>query len=170
MIKKIYDNFEEYLGILILAAVSVLAVVKIISRHVHSLNEYAITKWLAGASSWSVEICTYLFIYMVFIGASLAYKQKKHFAILFIIEQLNSKNQWRFNLITTLLVVVFSILLIWLGSIQVYHGFNSVTPALEMPRSIPYAAIPLGGILILIRSIEELINLFRHKTKLIQQP
>jgi TRAP-type C4-dicarboxylate transport system permease small subunit len=95
---------------------------------------------------------------MTFVGASLALKKNEHFAIEFAVEKLPGRAAGIATRISQLLVVVFSLLLIGFGGVQMWHGWNTVTPVLEIPRSVPYAAVPFGGVLMLVRSLEALLR------------
>ena len=158
MIRRVFDNLEELLGAALLLGVCVVALLRVCSRYAYLLGDHAISEALAGAGSWSVELSTYLFIWMTFVGASLALKKNEHFAIEFVVEKLPGRAAGVVTRISQLLVVVFSLLLIGYGGVQVWNGWNTVTPVLEIPRSVPYAAVPFGGLLMLIRSLEALLR------------
>jgi len=53
---------------------------------------------------------------------------------------------------------LFSLILVWFGGAQVADGWNTVTPAMEIPRSIPYGAVLCGGLLMLVRSVQALFG------------
>ena len=158
MIRKALDNLEEILGSALLLAVCVAAVIRVCSRYAHLLGDNALSRVIGSAGSWSVELSTYLFVWMTFVGASLALKKHEHFAIEFFVEKLPPKPAQAVQRFSLALVVVFSIILIWFGGVQVVKGWNTVTPVLEIPRSVPYAAVPFGGVLMLIRSLQALFE------------
>ncbi len=149
-LKYCFRNLEEILGVFLLSSICVVAVIKVASRYLFK-----------DPSSWAEEICTYLFVWMSFVGAALALKQHQHFAIEIVVDKLNVKVRGVVKGLSTVLVIVFSCILIWYGATLTAGGWNVVTPATEIPRSIPYAAVPFGGLLMLIRSIEYLIELIR---------
>ncbi len=154
MIRRAFDNLEEILGSALLLAVCLVALLRVLSRYAHELGENAVADLLAGAGSWSVELSVYLFIWMTFVGASLALKKNEHFAIEFVVEKLPSRLARSATRISQVLVVIFALLLIGYGGAQTWNGWNTVTPVLEIPRSVPYAAVSFGGLLMLIRALE----------------
>ena len=93
---------------------------------------------------------------MTFVGASLAMRKHEHFAIEFFVEKLPERRARGVKRFSLALVVVFSVILIWFGTVQVIQGWNTVTPVLEIPRWVPYAAVPFGGLLMLLGSLQEL--------------
>jgi C4-dicarboxylate transporter DctM subunit len=156
MIRKLYDNLEELLGSILLVAVCVVATIRVASRYAHHLGDNSFAHALSSASSWSVELSTYLFIWMVFIGASLALKKGEHFAVEVLVDKLPRRFAARIESLSLVLVALFSLLLVVYGGLQAIRAWHTVTPALEIPRSIPYAAVPFGGALMLLRSLQML--------------
>jgi C4-dicarboxylate transporter DctQ subunit len=65
------------------------------------------------------------------------------------------------SLLSSVLVVLFSLIVFVFGVNLTVKGWDATTPALEMPRSIPYGAIPFGGLLMLIRSSQYLYRQVR---------
>ncbi len=118
---------------------------------------------MGDTGTWSEEACTYLFIWLVFTGASLAYKRNQHFAVDFIIERLNKKHARAMHILISCMVIVFSLIITYEGVRQAIHGLSVITPVLEFPRAIPYAAVPAGGILLLSRAVERLAEEIRGK-------
>jgi len=147
MAKKIYNNLEEILGSVLLVGMCVVAVLQVASRYI-----------LREPFSWTEEVCTFMFVWLTFVGASLALKTGEHFAVEVIVDKLPGKFGWGIKICSCLLVTLFTVLIIWFGCRLTVNGWSSITPALEIPRSIPYAAVPVGGILMLIRAVE---NLFK---------
>ena len=150
MVKKIYHNLEEIISCILLVGMCLVAVLQVASRYI-----------LREPFSWTEELCTIMFVWLTFIGASLALKTSEHFAVEIIVEKLPGKIGLVVKLISCLLVIVFGILIFWFGLRFAINGWSSITPALEIHRTFPYAAIPAGGLLMLIRAVELLIKLFR---------
>lgn len=158
MLRRTFDRLEEILGSALLLAVCLVALLRVLSRYAHLLGENAVSEQLARAGSWSVELSVYLFVWMTFVGASLALKKNEHFAIELVVEKLPRRYARIAVRSSQVLVVVFSLLLVWYGGVQAWNGWNTVTPVLEIPRTVPYAAVPFGGLLMLVRSVQALFS------------
>ena len=158
MIRKALADLEEILGSILLLAVCVVAVIRVCSRYAHLLGDNAVSRFVGDAGSWSVELCTYLFIWMVFVGASLALKKREHFAVEVLVDRMPDPYRAMAERGSHGLVVVFSAILVWYGGAQVINAWSTVTPAMEIPRSVPYAAVPFGGALMLLRSLQALLG------------
>ena len=73
MIKKIFVNFEEILGSILLVAICLVATLQVVSRYI-----------LSQPFSWTEELATYLFVFLSCVGAALALKKNEHFAVILI--------------------------------------------------------------------------------------
>ena len=150
MLIKVYRNFEEILGSVLLIAMCLVAVNQVASRYCFS-----------SPFSWTEEVCTILFVWITFIGASLALKSSEHFAVEVIVDKLPARLRVPLKFLSCILVILFSAMILWFGIRFAGKGIDSITPALEIPRAVPYAAVPVGGLLMLIRGIELTVKLIQ---------
>jgi len=147
MIHKFYRNFEEITGSVLLVVVCILAAVQVVSRYVFE-NPF----------SWTEELATYLFVYLSFIGASLALKKNEHFAMEILCEKLPETLRSFTKIFVRILIFLCCAIIFWYGCRLTINAWNVKTPALEISYSVPYAAVPLGGILMMLRSLEALVK------------
>lgn len=161
MIRKLYVYFEEIVGSILLVATCVIVTLQVLSRYSAHVKGAVAFVFGRDPLSWTEEVGTFLFVYLVFIGASLALKKNEHFALEILTDSLPGKLRSAMRILIGLLVIVFSGLVLWFGMRLAIGGWVVKTPALEMPRTIPYAAVPLGGALMLVRSIEDVVRQIR---------
>ncbi len=135
---------------MLLIAMCLVAILQVASRYCFS-----------SPFSWTEEVCTILFVWITFIGASLALKTGEHFAVEVIVEKIPRPWRMPLKLLSCGLILLFSLLLLGFGLRFAVKGLDSITPALEIPRAIPYGAVPVGGLLMLIRGIELSMKLIR---------
>ena len=154
MIRKFIQNFEEIIGSILLIAMCIVAVLQVASRYM-----------FREPFSWTEELCTFMFIWLSFIGASLAIKTGEHFAVDMIVERIPGRFGWILRFTSASLVFFFTVFLVWFGIRFTITGAQSITPALEIPRSIPYAAIPIGGATMMLRNIQITRKLFVKNDK-----
>ena len=152
MIRRILRNFEEITGSILLVVICLIAALQVLSRYL-----------FAHPFSWTEELGTYLFIYLTFIGASLALKKNEHFALDSLLNQFPDNIRHRLRICIALLVILSSVIIVVYGCHLVHRGMRITTPALEIPRAVPYAAVPLGGLLMLFRSGEMLVCELRRR-------
>jgi len=146
---QMLNHLEEYVGVIFLIFTSLLVFVQVVLRYVFNYS-----------LSWSEEVARYLIVWFIFIGSSIAVREKAHATMDALVTYLPEKGKRIFSLLTNLLCIVFCIVLIWSGSTMVSGviEFGTVTPSTGMPMYIPYLAVPVGASLMLIRFIQLLIH------------
>ncbi len=101
---------------------------------------------------WAEEFSRYAFIWLVFMGAAVATKRKKHIVIETVIVLLPARIQPFFFLLTD--VAVFALM-----AVLVYYGWilsasaTQPTSTLKVPQYLVYIVVPLTGVLVLLHSI-----------------
>lgn len=150
MIRRIVANFEEIVGSALLVAITLIASVQVAGRYL-----------LSEPFAWTEELATLLFAWIVFIGASLALKKREHFALEIAVDRLRGNVRRIADTIILAAVIVFSILLIWLGTRLSISSWVVRTAAMEIPRTWLYASVPVGGALMLARSIQQVVRVWQ---------
>jgi len=105
-----------------------------------------VTRYGFGFSlSWSEEIARFLMIWVTFLGAGLALREGRHVAIELLQDRLPEASRRLLRTAIAALILVFLAVLVVLGAKFAAFGWNKVTLATQMPRGIPYLAIPIGA-------------------------
>jgi len=112
--------------------------------------------------AWSEELCRYCFVWLVFIGGGWAVSGNAHFRIDFLIA-LFPKTDKGFTLIARVCMLLFGILMLFYGIKMLEIAGKQISPALQLPMSIPYAALPISGALVIIHEIEHIVKMFKKK-------
>jgi TRAP-type C4-dicarboxylate transport system permease small subunit len=101
----------------------------------------------AAPTSWSLEINSFLIVYLAVIGAAEAQRQDAHIRITFFQSKLPPRLQALIALITALLGALFCAILVWRGGLMAWQAFEygeRVSSAFGTPIAIPYALLPVG--------------------------
>ena len=153
MFRKICDHFEEILGALILAVMVLVAFANVVTR-------YAIIYPLA----WTEEITVSMFVWIVLLGVSIAFRKNAHLSMTFIYDFMPLPLKKISFLIANTMSIVFFALLAWLGTIQVLDEIDlSVTSeALAIPTAIYSAGIPVFSVLIIVRILHSCHDIMRN--------
>ena len=111
--------------------------------------------------SWPDELSTYLFIVMTFLGASASIKVQLELKVDALYERFP---RWRTGLdlflhSVRLLVSIFFIVY-GFSYVQVEITMDTYTPILQIPVYLIYCTLPIFGLLMAIRSVDCLVNLF----------
>ena len=148
---KFMDVVEKIIRILLFITVAVMVVVmiyQVILRYVFS-----------ASNSWSEELCRYLFIYSVMLGAAIAVRRNSHLQIDVLTGRFSPRLKNIVTIIATLAGIVF------LGYLFFYSLSLMKTGAKTASAGIPgvnmamtYFAIPLGIVLMVLCSIEVILK------------
>lgn len=143
------NNLEEYLAVASLFFTSLLVFTQAVLRYGFHASLY-----------WSDEVARYAIIWFVFIGASIAVREKAHATVDAVTILLPLKLQKACLILANFLGLVFCVIVILAGIDAVANviNFGSVTPSLGISMAIPYLALPVGASLMFIRFFQLLIN------------
>jgi len=115
---------------------------------------------------WAEELCRYLFVWMVFFGSAVAFKDRKHISLDLVDRVLPGWIKRYFTLILDILVIAFTIFLSVVGYQLAMKSMTQPSPAMQIPLGYIYLAIPLGAAAMCINTIRRAIADFAlsHKT------
>lgn len=97
---------------------------------------------------WSEEIGRYLFIWITFIGAALALREKAHVAIDSFVKMMPVFLQKVVRIIAFLAMLAFSLVMTYTGWNMLQYGTHQVSAATQMPMYYVYLVLPVSGLLI----------------------
>ncbi|SNY96722.1 TRAP transporter small permease [Halomonas sp. hl-4] len=123
-------------SILVLAFMALTICYDAMMRHVFS-----------APTSWSLEINSFLLVYLAVMGAAEAQRHDAHIRIEFFADKLPVRVQALVGVATGLLGATFSFIMVWRGGIMMSQAFEygeRVSSSLGTPIGIPYAMLPLG--------------------------
>ncbi len=112
---------------------------------------------------WSEELSRYLFIWISFLGWTLATRHKTHIKVEFALKALPEKMQFVVKVITQIIVIFFVGMLVYLGIKMAARSVDVPTVTLFFTYAYIYAIVPIASAIILFYSILDLINLFDKK-------
>ena len=103
---------------------------------------------------WAEEFSRYAFIWLVFIGAVLCTKHKRHICIDVVVAFLPRRTQLFFKLLADAAVLVLMIIMLYYGSILAASA-SHLTSTLRMPTYFVYMVAPLSAFFILLHSVKD---------------
>jgi TRAP-type C4-dicarboxylate transport system permease small subunit len=101
---------------------------------------------------WAEEFSRYAFIWVVFLGAVVCTKHKRHVGIDSLVKALPSHIQPWVNLAADLFTLALMVIIIWYGGILTWRA-TQVTATLNVPQYIIYIVVPASGVLGLLHSL-----------------
>lgn len=110
------------------------------------------------------EISRFLFVYMVFFGASNAVKNNKHIAVDYFMKTLPLSRKYKeiIEFFINILIIYFLITLIYWGFRFSYRVRFMISPSMEIPWIYIYIAIPLLAISMCIQYVEKVIKIMKE--------
>lgn len=155
--KLILDKTEK----IILVILAILFATMVISLFYQIIMRFV----FENANSWSEELTRYSFIWMTMLGSSLATRRNRNMNVDFVVNKMPEPLRKINNVLTKTLILAFIMVIIIYGIGLVGMTHKQMSPGLKLPMSYMYSAIPTGGILMLIFTIENIINDFKNKVK-----
>jgi TRAP-type C4-dicarboxylate transport system permease small subunit len=146
--KKAREPFEAYICVVLFALIVIVLTTEVIARYLFS-----------SSFRWSEELSRFLFIWLIFIGASYAALKKSHIYIETFFTLLPKKVKPYAQLIGNVIWLVFSIFACYLGIDQTLAMYNTaqLSPGLQIPMYFVYVSIPLGYLLMTFRVFQLIV-------------
>ena len=141
-----------------LAGISFIAMVALTCWQV--LTRYV----LKNPSTWSEELVGYLFAWMSLLGASLVTQERGHMNIPILVEQFGKSEQKVLNCLGELIAFLFSVIILVFGGVQITTlAMGQMTSSLGVPIGIFYIVLPLCGVLNMIYTVFNMIDILKGK-------
>ena len=148
----------EVICMTLLAFMVVLGTWQIITRYV-----------LNNPSTVSEDLLIYSFVWMALLGSAYVFGKKDHMTMVFFRQKIEGKSpkvKMGLNIMTELVVMIFSALVLVLGGVQISMlAMGQISPALGIPMGYIYLALPLSGVITIIYNI---LNLFDLKLEALE--
>lgn len=150
------DNFEGYLCVVMLIAMSIIVFLQVIFRFI-----------LKASLPWSEEVSRYLLVWITFLGGAYGVKTGAHLGVEAVQLLLPVQARKVAKLITQVVGVVLCviILIISIDIVQKQLSGGQKSPALRLEMGYVYLAIPVGMVFFIIRYIERMVNTIRNFNK-----
>lgn len=155
ILKKINDNLEEWILKITYFAMLIIATAQVFFRYV--IN-YSI--------SWSQDLLTYMLIWSVFVGISLAVKRRKHIKVELAFILFSKKKQFVLKVFSNLAFMVFCLIISYFSMIKIYKLIfvnQQISESTGLPMWIIQVSVPIGLLLSLYRLITDTKLLFKER-------
>ncbi len=141
-----------------LAGISFLAMVILTCWQV--LTRYV----LKNPSTWSEELVGYLFAWMSLLGASIVTSERGHMNIPIIVEKFNTSVQKGLLCFGEVIAFLFSAVILVFGGVQITTlAMGQMTSSLGVPIGIFYIVLPLCGILNMIYTVLNILDILKNQ-------
>jgi TRAP-type C4-dicarboxylate transport system permease small subunit len=147
-------QFRKALDAFLAGAVYVLTTLLLIVMTAQVLWRYAFNDPIY----WSEELARYLFVWLTFLAASMAFRDRKHMAVDLIQPFLSpTARKWQGAIITSLLAVFFAVVLVISPEI-LRITFDQPSASLSIPIALLYLSFPFSILIMLIYLILDVVE------------
>ncbi len=136
-------NFEEILSGTFMVLMSLTTFANVVARYLFS-----------SPIQWAEEFSRYSFIWVIFLGAVVCTKHKRHIVIESVVLALPRQVQPWVNLAADLLTLGLMTIILWYGWILT-RGATQITATLKLPQYLIYIVVPASGALGLLYSLSD---------------
>ncbi|KUO49571.1 MAG: hypothetical protein APF76_03425 [Desulfitibacter sp. BRH_c19] len=155
LLKLFDEHIEEWLLIATYTAMLIIATAQIFFRYVVNLS-----------ISWSQDLLTYMLIWSVFIGISLAVKKRKHIKVELAFVILSEKMQFYLKVFSNLIFMIFCGIISYYSFIKVYKLIFinlQISESTGLYMWMIQIAVPFGFVLSIYRLMADTKLLFKER-------
>jgi len=149
-ISRFIDGTNATIRILIaalLAGMCVCALLQVIVRLV--LDSFGLNL----SVPWSEELSRYFMIWLIFLGAAYACRRDQLISLTIVVDNLPIRLKRIANLAAALVCIAFYAMLVQVGLASIRSGFIEMSPVLQFPKAYVYAAMPIGGTVMILNTL-----------------
>jgi C4-dicarboxylate transporter DctQ subunit/C4-dicarboxylate transporter DctM subunit len=149
-------NFEEVFVFATLVAMTILIFGQTVSRFT-----------IRQTPAWTQELAQFIQVYFVYLGACYAIKKDVHIRITVLGRVFPPLLYKIFDLLGYVFFLLFCVILIAWGFplCNQIRQFHQVSASLQLPMFIPYLAVPLGGVIMSYRLIQQIVLVIRSESR-----
>ena len=123
-----------------------------------------VTRTLGAPWLWLQQVTTAFFAWGVFVGMAAATRRNDHFYLTEITKRMTGAPRQTIEIVNRLIVLVVAVLLIWCGTQNAILDLGSYRMPSLIPLTVYTAIVPAAGILIVLFTIEQLVNGWKNGT------
>lgn len=145
MLEK-YDQVIRIMNKVLLGVLIALMAVMLVTCWLHVFYRYMLNNSL----TWSEEFMRITLVWFCMLSASILAVRREHVSIVVFKEMMPKKVNLTFTRFTQILTFLVSCVVVWIGIRMVISAGVRTTPAMHIPYSWAYAAIPVAFTIISI--------------------
>ncbi len=111
---------------------------------------------------WTEEFARYCLVWSSLLGAGIALKRGQHIAVTFVAERFPERIRTATALGGDIFVAAMVAIVFWGGTYLVILTRHQLSPAMRLPMSLPYMAIPTGAAIMLFHVLTSIYRRSRE--------
>jgi TRAP-type transport system small permease protein len=127
---------------------------------------FPITRHVFSSMGWIDDMVEFTFAWMIFLGAAVLCKKRKHFSIGTVPEWLGRLKAGRgLNIFLSFMALVFFLVFTYEGALLALQA-TDITPMMELPKRFWYLSMPISGIIMIGYTIRDIWMFFTDHSQL----
>lgn len=141
------NRFTEMAVFVIISAMALDVLIEVVFRYVLLLPLF-----------WTEEFARYCLVWSSLLAAAIALKRGQHIAVTFLAEKFPARTRMAAALGGDILVAAMVAIVFWGGIFLVIMTRHQLSPAMRLPMSLPYMAIPIGAAVMLFHVLTSIYH------------
>ena len=156
MLKKLYDNFEEYFVCGFFLLIFLLMVVGVLLRYFFGIS-----------FAWNIELSRYSFVWLTFVGAAYVRRDDGHIKIdlfsRYAMKKLPHTGRLLYWGVEKLNVVLYLALLVYYSYTLSVRSWRFKSQAMQIPQFFLYISVGIGALMYFVREVVDSVQKFKNK-------
>ena len=148
-ILRMLDRFMEVFSVVSLAIMLSLTVYQVVMRYVFN-----------KPTSWSEEITLFALVWFGYVAMAIGVRKDTHISLEFLYDHLGAKGKKILDIFRYSLLLILAVLMTGYSFPMIKIGMTNNMPATEISRAVLYAPALVGGLLMSLFSLINLIEVF----------
>jgi TRAP-type C4-dicarboxylate transport system permease small subunit len=148
---RILDRVLEVFAVVALAIMLSLTVFQVLLRYLFN-----------KPTSWSEEITLFILVWFGYISMAIGVRKDSHISLEFIYDRFGPKGKRILDVGRYLLLLVLSVMMSIYAFPMISIGNTNTMPATQISRAVLYAPALVGGLLMTLFSLVNLITVFKR--------
>lgn len=146
-ISNMINRFTEIAVFIIISAMAIDVFIEVIFRYV-----------LLFPLFWTEEFARYCLVWSSLLAAGIALKRGQHIAVTFVTDRFPKRIRVMAALVGDIFVAAMLAVILWGGIYLVVLTRHQLSPAMRLPMSLPYIAIPTGSAIMLFHVLTSIYH------------
>jgi TRAP-type C4-dicarboxylate transport system permease small subunit len=146
-ISNMINRFTEVAVFIIISAMALDVFIEVIFRYV-----------LLFPLFWTEEFARYCLVWSSLLAAGIALKRGQHIAVTFVADRFPKRIRMMAAFVGDILVAAMLAIILWGGIFLVILTRHQLSPAMRLPMSLPYIAIPTGSAIMLFHVLTSIYH------------
>lgn len=118
---------------------------------------------LNNPSKYTEELLRYMLIWLTMLGVPYAYGKESHLSINLLTKSFSQKGNLATKIGIEILVLFLSAFVMVAGGWMVtMNSAGQISPAMNLPMQVYYVCVPIGGVLMIVYSLNRLIGFLKQ--------